>query len=1591
MSALYENELMMSSVIEHDVGEHATSVSETPAQRHASTIDDITMCERESDTLRGVLPPCDGSQQEVVVRTLSMLESRNDLVSMTSGQFAAALDRDRRRKVFGLRKMGVKKRKPARTNWNLMVRAALSDLISTNARTCVAPAETLVRETHGPVKRDWNLDKRAKEMLRGVRTSSYWNHVQGKQISLESPETESVSPRSVTLEALGACSASTDASTARQSNVRTDIDHVCNETEAAIIARRTGMLEALPLSQCNDVELAYFCTKNSIWLRLPTDYYQDYHHSWWVEARRVHGAKKGRTRGKNIKVTCGFVRYDGDRRELTLADTDWETKIQTFDVSRYKSTKSGELTLRDLVTLTYPDAQILHDLCTVPTKLPVNRAGVVADSSSARLEEERLLSVGSNVTPSPPSSEGRPVPVSESDTGISEGTSSALDESSNDTEKEQSNRAEEASPNGEEHGRRVRPETKEQGTQADEMLLKPKIDVFASESQRWGPSITRVYSKVDQRELLHARLGHVNKKKVEEVLRRREPKLDSNGKKISAFPEGDRQWIRAKCDCCQMNKAMKVRHHSKSQGKRRATKFLERIHMDESGEMSVPSYNGARYYTVFVDEFTRTKWTYLQRDKTEALQVLQMFLIDAEIEAKNGETVRSIRVDQAAEHLSDDYLAFLQRRGIKLQCSCARNHWQNGIAEKAIRDVAEMSRCMLNFAQAPRDLWGYAMRYATFVQNRVPSDSLYDPTLKRTVSPYEKRTGMIPDLKELKVFGCQATIPYEKGDGYVLDHKLDERGVLGMFLGRSEDGLDLKGAGVKGDIVWTLEAGPRVIVTAEATFDECTFPQLLGPVQWHISLETGYKSDVPCKDWSELSQCVDGVPFFMRPGEVPDGYDDQGVLGHVVTRVKDGVLGILYRYDKWKKKWIIKYPSEEEIVSTEMLEKDRQLYVIGKADRVAMRRYAIDEDVKEQKRIQDRLNKAKQKYEKAETERKRRLGIVDETERRLKEKEEKRHAWLRKEQGVRQRTLRTSEGFIPNDDDDKYDDEREDLLMNERFFENMARKYKKRPDNGEKIHLRKLRSDQAPIQSRIYTPNNYRQAISCPEAEMWKDAIRKEIQGLLDRGVFEFVNPDRSKRSIDSKLVFKVKYNPDGTVDKYKARYVVRGDRQRKGIDFDEIFAPVSHHALARTLLSVACALDMEIHLCDISQAFLYADLEEEVYMRPAAGITDVMGVPPDTWLKLKKSLYGLKQAPRNWNLEFNRWLKGEGFDRCGEDDCLYAREQTVNGEEVVILLLEYVDDFIMVSNNLEALQDFKDDMMKKYAHNNGGDISYYLGVEIERDRKNKTLKLHQTKYTQDLLEGVLETKKLVERDTPLSPGIKLLKHSGEPVEQGWYRSVIGTCIYLSGWTRPDISYAVSELAAHVSNPGPEHHRQLLHLLGYLKKTIGLSITYSGNLRGSEYKLNELVGFCDASFAGNPETWKSRTGFVMMLNGGPISWKSKPQSLVALSTTDAEIEAAVRAVREVLGLRGQLFYLGLEQQNPTTLHEDNAATIHISINASLREATKHLGYRRAFLRDHHYKRSVVLRPIATSEQTADIFTKSLSRIIFERHRNELVR
>lgn len=1414
--------------------------------------------------------------------------------------------------------------------------------------------------------------------------------------------------------------------------------------EKATIARRTKNTCGIPISETTDAELAQYCVTNGVRLRMPPGVYdqiEDYPSPWIAECAIRRGGRKGlRTSKVTERIDMAYVGYTGDPRQVKKEHD--PTRIDRLhkvliDVTRQPSTGALEVTLRELIAKERPNAEVLHDLMSDnhdkyrgivkrPGRKIQQEAATATSDTATEASADTHHHDGETETPQPDDTAGA---KARQETATAQTNAS----DSNNSEREVAGDRDEPAKEPEEpdqrvpdnekfrlsdgrmagdligkrvtkefkrkggkgsrgvfHGRidkvtyeerlrdpivlwvlydedqkyvrynqndiaamtvddeeaedvavpevesedggsgpegidgtsegREQPKTREMGIQTDEVIT-PTAAWFSKDSTEWGETIERKYRS--EADFEHARLGHPARFKLEQLQKIREenPDKDLGIKPLNVTHEIHSE---GKCPCCLSNKGMVRRKIGNKHRRAKARRYLDRVHMDESGILQVPSYGGARYYTVFVDEATRWKWVYIHEKKTDIYDVLQRFLIDAETAT---DRVRAIRFDQSSEHLADDYRAHLILKGIRIEAPCTESHYQNGIAEKAVRDAAEMSRCMLNGEgyKIPRDMWGWAIRYAVFIQNRLPHYALHCNEKRRLLTPYFKRFGEEADMSQIKPFGCEIFIHRDRQSPFVKDPKFDEHAIRGMFVGRAEDGGSSKGLAIKGDIVWTLETGPRVIISDQTTAIETRFPQMLGPVEWEATVGNGRKSRVDFED-NDWGKGTDGTPFYVTKEEALRIGGGETLLDATVTRRRDGAKGIVVRKDENAKLYKVYFLKNQEEWPHR-----RKIAVKGKYTALTLHKEHLDNALD---------------YEIGEYDTPWRRNIV------YKENEERRQEY-------------------------------KTLSREEKAAAKANRRAAKDPV------IQKLKSDEAPISSRIYEPKTYRQAMACEDRELWQASIKKELEGLMNMGVLEVVKGNGKMRTIDSKFVFKVKYNPDGSVDKYKSRLVLRGDKQVAGRDYDpnKVFAPVANQTLARTMLSIAANLDLEVDMVDVRQAYLYADLEEKhLVVQPAKGVTETLGLPSDSWFRVRKSNYGLVQSGGNWFREFVRWAKQKGFTRASEDDCLFSRERTIDGKTEIVLILQYVDDLLLFSSDRTELDTFKAELEAKYAIDDKGPASYYLGVEIERDRKEKTIAIHQGKYIRDMLEGIGDKRRIREHDTPMKPGEKLVANTGAKVDQAFYQSCIGTLLYLSGWTRPDIAYTVSELSKHTLNPGVEHHEAMLYLIGYLKRTIGMRIVYGGAQReGLEFGPNELGGYVDASFAGCPDTRRSKGGYILFLNGGPISWKSKDQSIVALSTTDSEIDAAVKAIREVKGIRTQLFGLGLEQQEPTTLFEDNAATISISHCASLRETTKHLGYRRGFLRDEVEKKEVTLKTIATSVQTADVFTKSLSRVLHERH------
>jgi hypothetical protein len=519
-------------------------------------------------------------------------------------------------------------------------------------------------------------------------------------------------------------------------------------------------------------------------------------------------------------------------------------------------------------------------------------------------------------------------------------------------------------------------------------------------------------------------------------------------------------------------------------------------------------------------------------------------------------------------------------------------------------------------------------------------------------------------------------------------------------------------------------------------------------------------------------------------------------------------------------------------------------------------------------------------------------------------------------------------------------------------------------------------------------PQSLREALASPNSREWTAAIHTEARVLKDAGTFSIVPRKPWMRLLRCKFIFKLKRNADGTIERFKARLVALGFMQREGIDFFEVFAPVVHYDTIRAFLAIVAELNLELHMMDVQSAFLNPTIEEELYMEIPKGAEqffafDTPVSTSDCVLRLHKSLYGLRQAPRRWNETIHAALISLGFQRSQSDPCLYLRDM---GTDRAMIVTIFVDDMLIGSKSLEAIEQFKADITAKFKMSDLGEAKLCLGIEIRRDRSLRTLSLSQPRYINDILSR-FKHHNIQPKDIPMRTDA----HSGirgEPhTNQGEYRTLVGSLMYLATSTRPDIAYATSFLARHMQTPCEEHWNMAIHVLGYLKKTATMGITY-GKLPSGHHP-NTVIGYSDASH-NNPElSSKSVTGNVFYLNGGAIAWASKTQSVTAQSTLESEYIALARAAKEIVYLRRILEDLGHEQ-NTTTLFGDNQPSIQLATNYGTSSRTKHIDLRYHYIREVVAAQIIQLEYLRTDSMVADILTKPLAKDAFRTHRDHML-
>ncbi|KAH9686485.1 Integrase catalytic domain-containing protein [Citrus sinensis] len=463
-----------------------------------------------------------------------------------------------------------------------------------------------------------------------------------------------------------------------------------------------------------------------------------------------------------------------------------------------------------------------------------------------------------------------------------------------------------------------------------------------------------------------------------------------------------------------------------------------------------------------------------------------------------------------------------------------------------------------------------------------------------------------------------------------------------------------------------------------------------------------------------------------------------------------------------------------------------------------------------------------------------------------------------------------------------------------------------------------------------------------------------------------------NRRLVSCKWIFKRKKGiPRAEASRFKVRLVARGFTQKEGVDFTKVFSPVVKHSSIRMLLSMVALTDMELDQMDVKTTFLHGKLEEEILMTQPEGF-EIKGKEYHV-CHLNKSLYGLKQSPRQWYRRFDEFMISNGYLRSKYDSCVYSGSSSSGG---AVYLLLYVNDMLLASKDRSEIKKLKDLLNAEFEMNDLGCAKRILGMDVIRDRAAGTLFVSQERYILKVLDrfDMLDAKSV---QTPLGSQFKLSKVQAPVRNQDKsmmsevpYAQAIGSLMYTMVCTRADIAYVVSLVSRFMSDPGKEHWDAVKWIMRYLRGTPDHGLMY-GRSKQDE---NSIVGYVDSDFAGDLDGRKSISGCLFMVNGCLISWKATLQSVVTLSSTEAEFVAATEAVKEGKWLSGILNELWLKQKI-LTIFCDNQSAIHLIKNQIYHERTKHIDVRLHFIRDEVSKGAVLVTKIHIDVNPADALTK----------------
>ncbi|CAI5533817.1 unnamed protein product [Closterium sp. Naga37s-1] len=941
------------------------------------------------------------------------------------------------------------------------------------------------------------------------------------------------------------------------------------------------------------------------------------------------------------------------------------------------------------------------------------------------------------------------------------------------------------------------------------------------------------------------------------------------------------------------------------------------------------------YFLLLKDRYTRFVWVMPVAKKSDVLREFQKWLVLVERQTKKS--VLSLRSDRGGEFLGKAFTDFVDEKGIVHDLTCPYTPQQNGMAEREMRTIVESVRTMLLHMGVQHHWWHLALRQDVWVRNCLERS----PTPPGT-TPHQLLTGAKPDLTLTRVWGCmvQFMIPEQQRGG-----KLAPKARWGLHLGVSPKSkgwevLDL----TDNKVVTSVEAHPptdtsTVTVPLLAEVDEPADDDVVevlppppvlappSPVAARSALtlvsatgDEGSREASPVAPASGIAGGRQGAKLIDQDGK-PSTTGEQQSGELVEQEAAAGVQSTGEEQPERSTEELSKSAADEQPVegSKQLVDEEGE--------------HSAGEESNDNDMVEVPITKPEL----------RRTGRARRPPERLSF-----HACLP--------PAAFTMVYDEVDDDLLYDDAEEDEDL---------------PELDPDVHADpEHRSDIATM--------TVKEALSSWKGEAVKAAMEEEIHSLIGMGTWELVERPREVNIMKNRWVLTTKYRIDDTVEREKARLVVKSFTQVYGADYDETYSPVSSYVTLRIFLSIVVVLDLNLMQLDIKNAFLQSKLDRVLYMYQPDYFDDGTG----RVCKLLKSLYGLKQSLLLWYRALDSVLLGAGWKKSQVDEALYFK---AGDDGVTCWVLVYINDLLAASSSTAMLKELKELLEAAFELREISPVVKYLGLEIVRDRPARKLWLHQQGYANKLRRRFINEEQggRVPK-TPVSVDayaqLTFDDEEAQEHEEEEYRQKVGSLQFVATTTRPDIAFACSKLGSGLTVRSDQHWREVERCLAYLADTRDTTLEFGGGPESLE-----LIGYVDADDAGDKQNRTSTGGYVFVHGGAAVSWSSSRIKCATLSSTELEYVAATDAGKEG---RRRRFLLAefklLDAGKPAILRVDNKSAITVAEGLGLMGSLKHMERRYAWLQHMVRRGKFVLKYIPTTEKPADFLTKALHFPAFNR-------